>query len=90
MRTIWKFGLEVTGRQSVTMPADAEILSVQVQAGVPCLWALVSPDAPGVPRTVDTYGTGHPVDGNPGRYIGTYQLSNGGLVFHVFTPEVAS
>ena len=52
MRTIWKYELAMIGRQTVPMPADAEILSVQVQAGVPCLWALVKPDAPTAPRFI--------------------------------------
>jgi len=30
------------------------------------------------------YGTGHPVKDNPGRYIGTVQMLDGKLVFHLF------
>jgi len=31
MKTIWKFELEITDRQGITMPEDAEILCVKVQ-----------------------------------------------------------
>lgn len=84
MAAIWKFPLAVTDRQSVRMPAGAELLCVQVQRGVPCLWALVDPQAPLHEVELTTYGTGHPIDGDPGDYIGTYQLRDGSLVFHVF------
>ena len=68
------------------MPKGAEVLTVQTQgkAERPELWALVNPDAATEPRTFRTYGTGHPIDHDPGRYVATYQLHGGGLVFHVF------
>lgn len=81
---IWKYELAVTDRQVVEMPLGAQILTVQVQRDVPCLWAIVSTDAKRMPRTIDTFGTGHAISGSPGRYIGTYQLNRGALVFHVF------
>lgn len=78
---IFEFSLEVTDAQTVLMPGLATILCVQTQGGVPCLWALVNPDDELRPRKIMTYGTGQTI-GNPGMYIGTYQLP--GLVFHVF------
>ena len=36
--------------------------------------------------TVYTFGTGHPANVEGHIYLGTYQLYEGGLVFHVFTP----
>lgn len=84
-KTTWKFQLETTDMQVVEMPADAEILCIQAQFEAPCIWALVSPDAPKAPFVFEIFGTGHPVpeDGNR-EYIGTYQLSGGALVFHCF------
>ena len=35
------------------------------------------------------YGTGHKVKDNPGKYINTFQVSNGNLVFHVFDESIA-
>jgi hypothetical protein len=62
-RQIWKYDLEITDEQSFKMPKDAELLTVQLQYGVPMLWAVVNPFAPGRPyRTIFIHGTGHPVD----------------------------
>ncbi len=85
-RTIWKFQLEIKDEQSILMPAGAEILTVQVQHGIPCVWALVLPSVPMEQREFRIYGTGHPVDDSEIflSYIGTYQLQEGSLVFHVF------
>lgn len=67
------------------MPQGAEILTVQTQYEKPCIWALVDPRAPMKKVTIETYGTGHNVHENGYRkYIGTYQLAAGGLIFHCF------
>ena len=88
MRAIWKFPLEVTDEQRIEMPEAADILCVQVQGGVPCLWAAVIPDAAKVKRTVAVYGTGHPMKTRQAdKYVGTFQLQGGALVFHVFIDE---
>jgi hypothetical protein len=84
-KTIWKFQLETTDIQQIEMPADAEILTIQTQDDKPCIWALVSADAPIRKVAFEIFGTGHPVPKNGKRkYIGTYQLSGGALVFHCF------
>lgn len=44
MNTIWKYPLYVQDVQTVEMPDEADILTVQVQGDVPCLWAMVNPD----------------------------------------------
>jgi hypothetical protein len=85
MKTIWKFPLEVTDVQSVRMPRGARILCVQVQGGVPCLWAEVDPQAASEDRTLRIYGTGHPMaEGEQRVYIGTFQLVQMEMVFHVY------
>ncbi len=81
---IWKFPLELTDRQELLMPAGAKILDIQVQRGVPQLWALCNPDAEKEMRTIVIYGTGHLVPDEYGKYIATFQVSNGALVFHAF------
>lgn len=84
--TIWKYPLAVTDTQSVSMPKGAKILTVQIQRGEACLWALVEPDNPTETRIIEIFGTGHPIpDGAAKReHIGTFQLPELGLVFHVF------
>ena len=82
MKTIWKFPVPPTDEGSILeMPQGAEI---QVQGGGVQLWALVDPEADSETRIFRTYGTGHPIDHEPGRLVGTYQLNGGGLIFHVF------
>lgn len=78
--TIWKYTLSVTNEQKISMPSGAQLLTVQLQGGMPCLWALVNPAAPQVERKIRIHGTGHEVQG--GEYVETFQW--GPLVFHVF------
>ncbi len=66
------------------MPEGARILSLQVQHGWPMLWAEVDPEMPLKTRSFATYGTGHPMAAVNRSYIGTYFLSKGNLVYHVF------
>ena len=81
--TIWKYDLRLVDVQNVRLPVAAKILAVQVQRGVPRLWALVDPGAPEENRRIAIRGTGHPID-MAGEYIGTFQVEGGALVFHVF------
>jgi hypothetical protein len=84
MHTIHKFQLVVTDRQTIKMPAGAEILCIQVQYTTPCIWARVNTDCQPEQREFLIYGTGHEHTEETGRYIGTFQLHGGGLVFHLF------
>lgn len=81
---IWKFTLEVEDEQYIDMPPDAIILSVQVLNDIPCIWAAVPYVMTRSNRLIYTYGTGVPIEKNPGNYIGTYQLRGGAVVYHVF------
>lgn len=81
---IFKYTLDVADTQQIEMPQGAKILSCQAQNNEPQLWVLVDDSAPIEARTFTMYGTGHPIENDPGRYVGTYQLHDGALVFHVF------
>lgn len=86
-KTIWKFEIETADLNTVNMPKGAEILTVQNQMGNPCIWALVDPAQETELRAFEVFGTGHEVYCDMGidrKYIGTYQLHGGALVFHVF------
>ena len=85
-RAIWKFPLTPTGTAGieVEMPIGAEILCVQMQYDNPCLWAVVDIEAEKETKSFTVLGTGHSFTTHPGVYVGTCQLSNGGLVFHIF------
>lgn len=89
MRTVWKFPIEPADSFALEMPADAEILDIQVQHGNVFLWALVNPKAKMGRRVFRLAGTGHPIEeGDELRYVASFQLHKGDLVFHVF--EVTS
>ncbi len=84
MKSIWKFPIEITDRQTVNMPKTATILSVQIQHGAVYMWALVDTEEPTVDRTFIVHGTGHPCICDASEYIGTFQVASGALVFHLF------
>lgn len=86
MQAVYKFPLRTTDHQEIYLPASAVVLTVQVQHGTPCLWALVEEDDRMTKHGLTIVGTGHPVS-EVGDYIGTYQLDGGSMVFHVFNSE---
>ena len=84
-RRVYKYPLGPLGDWiTVQMPDKAEVLCVQVQNGVTCLWARVTVGGPPVIRHFRVAGTGHGLGEELGRYVGTIQLHGGSLVFHVF------
>jgi len=84
MITIYKYPLLMTDQQQLYLPGGSEILCVQVQHEQPCIWVRQETTNSSVYRTLRTYGTGHQMQSPSEKYIGTYQLSGGQLVFHVF------
>jgi len=86
---IWKFHLRITDRQTVMIPKDAEILSVQEQGDGLQMWAVVDPDADRETRTIAIIGTGNRMpdfdsEGVSTLHIDTVQTRGGMLVWHVF------
>lgn len=85
MEKIYKYHIEVTDEQQVSLPKGAQILTVQTQQEQPCIWVLVDPQMPTELVTIRVHGTGHDVpDSDNLKYIGTFQMMGGGLVFHTF------
>lgn len=83
--TIWKFPI-VVGENTISAPSTFRPLCVQVQGGHPCLWAVVNPVGAKVAHRVMVRGTGHAMGAaSAAHYLGTFQLVELGLVFHVFT-----
>jgi hypothetical protein len=83
-KKIFKYPIPIDDEIVLSMPEGAEVLSVQVQRGQPCIWAVVNPTRPPVHHTFEIRGTGHRFMGNEGRFIGSFQLENGYLIFHLF------
>lgn len=82
MRAIWKYPVSA-GAFELEMPADAAVLSVQTQGQEPVMWALVDPQASKQIRHFITLPTGGEVPDGCGRFVGTFQLMGGALVFHL-------
>lgn len=84
MNRIWKYPLVINDSQKLNLPRGSRVLSVQLQHGQPTLWALVSDGFYKDELTISTRGTGHAIEEDLGRFVSTYQISGGSLVFHVF------
>ena len=88
MDTIYKYPIKVTDLQTVQMPDLAQILCVQKQDGIICLWARCFSENELKPRSISVAGTGNPIDGNYfHKYIGTVQ--DDPFIWHVFEIESA-
>lgn len=88
MKTIYKYDLDTTDIQTVNLPTTHEILCIQTQHGKPTLWAKVDTNCSStVNVNIYTFGTGHNIPDIELFYLGTYQLNNGSLIFHIFTDE---
>jgi len=84
-RKIYKYALEVNESQVLMIPDEAEILSVQMQDGSPKLWALLDTAAAGLSeRKILIFGTGNIIPEGNFKFISTFQMREGRLVFHVF------
>ena len=85
---IYKYTIEkFVDKQLIKVPVGAKFLSLQTQNNIPCLWFLVNEN-----ETVDTtipiftIGTGQPIHWSitTMTFLGTYQLFDGELIYHVF------
>lgn len=95
MAVILEYPLDIAVQQTIHVPIDALILSVEVQNDKLCMWALCEDAAfkktkpievmmimtgmPGVPEGILT--THH--------FMGTKMINNGGFVAHVFVCKVS-
>jgi len=84
---IFKYELEITDSQVVSMPIGALVISAKEQNGKLCIWALVDTRCSNKDKTIRISGTGHDVDFPIGDYsfyfVDTVVMSNG-LVWHVY------
>lgn len=85
MRRIFKYQLSISDEQTVSLPIGSRILSLQVQRGIPCIWAIVDDEQSKTSQVViRMFGTGHCIsyEESNDRFAGTIQVRD--LVFHVF------
>lgn len=83
MQTVYKYRLEWQPVQIVRLPLK-QVLTIQLQDGIPCLWALVDTEAPEVSLPIRMAGTGtrDGFDFDTLRFISTTQY--GAFVLHWF------
>lgn len=84
-QTIWKFTLTLKPEQTIEIPHTHEYLSIQMQAGQPCLWAIVDPAANTKAVRIachPTGGIGAPARRDGHEYLGTVQVD--WTVWHFF------
>jgi hypothetical protein len=82
MKTIFKYKLETTGIQTISMPIGAGIVHTALQGENICIWAIVNDGNDLEMRIFHIFGTGHPITGGDLKYISTVHV--GALVFHIF------
>lgn len=86
MIAVYKYTIQLTDEQMLNLPLGAEPLHIATQGDQLCLWCRVHTDRPSRPRRVRIVETGHPVD-DASRYVGTFDIDNYLLVFHVFIDD---
>ena len=84
MRKVYKYVLPVDDYFTMSLPQNAEILKIDLQFDILHMWALVDPTKPSGVRHFRFVGTGHPIEEENIRFIDTFQLHDGNLVFHIF------
>lgn len=84
-KEIWKYPVDLARKhQEIAIPRGSVFLAAQLQYARPVMWWLVDPDAEKTMHGFHLYMTGEPIEGQPGRYLGTYQLDNGAFVLHLY------
>ncbi|WP_396187756.1 hypothetical protein [Flavobacterium sp.] len=83
-KTVWKFELDSKDVNEFEIPKGGKVLSLQLQHGSPCIWVLVDDELEKEKRRFGIVGTGHFIKQKNIEYIGTFQQSQGYLVFHCF------
>lgn len=88
MKKVFKYLLEITDSNTLFLPVEYQILTVAMQGDELYLWALIDPNTEFLDRVkVRVAGTGHPIEEDIKKYLGTFMLHSGALVFHVFEVE---
>jgi len=82
---IWKYPINTQDVNFVLeIPEGGKPLYFEIQRGVPTLWILVNPKNKFEKRYFRIVGTGDTIEDNNLTYIGTNQLADGDLIFHLF------
>ena len=83
MKTIYKYEIPIKSEFKIDLPEGAEILKVDDQRGMACIWALVNTDHIKVERRFTNKGTGHEIRNDEYlKHIGSF--FQGVFVWHLF------
>lgn len=90
MLTIYKYPIPIEDNFTISLDRNAKVLCVQTQNDKPFIWVMLDDKEPiKVEKEFWLRGTGHdceevqPYTGV--KYVGTFQMRNGTIVFHLFT-----
>ena len=86
MQSVYKYKLTMAGNFELRMPVGAKLLTVQVQCGHPCVWAMVDTTGKMATRKFALRGTGHQCEPEVvgAAFVGTFQLNDGEFIGHLF------
>lgn len=85
MLKVFKYPIGSEREFAIEMPIGARVLTVQEQGMVPCLWALVDPEAAPEPVRFALRDTGDDAtDVAEATYVGTFQVRHLGYVLHLW------
>jgi hypothetical protein len=87
MKTIYKYMVTFGDKTEFSAPSDFKALSLQMQNGVPCIWAIVDTQAEMKTYTVYCLNTGETMLLGMilnSQYLGTVVLPREGLVKHFY------
>lgn len=81
---VFKYQFSIEDEFTLELPLLSEVLTVQLQHGIATIWALVNDKERLVERKFWLVGTGQEVHLGLNKYIGTFQMLGGNLVYHLF------
>lgn len=86
MKTVFKYEVPLSETFHIDLPEGAIFLTLQVQFSTPQMWFRVDSERPLQRQVFGVCGTGEPIPTAvlEAPFLGTFQLSRGALVFHVF------
>ena len=79
---IYKYAFPIQDRFEIEMPIYSEIIKVEMQGNIPCLWAIVNPGAVLCKTKFVVIGTGQEFNEDNLVHISTFQ--QGEFVWHLF------
>lgn len=87
MKKIYKYYIPIADEFELELPERAKILTFQAQNDAGCIWAIIDTDVITIEKVkFRMFGTGHSIreEIDELEYIGTIQIFDDNLVWHLF------